>query len=150
MGKDQSKILILCRANSCRSLMAAAFLERIDPNLIVRSAGTNPIDYIHPLTIKVLKEIDIDVSQRRPIDVRNYLDEPWDYLITVCDVAKEECPAFMGAVNQRLYYRFVDLLDFSDKEPKLLELFRQVRDNIDMEMKDFYDDFIKGFDEVKI
>jgi arsenate reductase len=141
------KILILCRANSCRSQMAAAFLERIDPALFVRSAGTDPIEHVHPLTIKVLKELEIDISHRKPVDISVYLHESWDFLITVCDVAKEECPAFHGDVKQRIYYRFVDPLDFSDKEPKLHHLFREVRDNIETEMKDFYEDFIQRSNE---
>lgn len=141
-SRRAQKILILCRANSCRSQMAAAFLERLDSALLIRSAGTNPVTEVHPLTIKVMKEAGIDISDREPVDIRKYIDEPWDFLITVCDVAKNECPTFHGKVERKIYYRFVDPLEFAVNQQRRSDIFRNVRDDIEFEMEEFYEMFI--------
>ena len=90
------KILILCTGNSCRSQMAQGWLQSFDKNLIVCSAGTNPADEVNPLAIKTMKNSGIDISSHTPKPVDQYLDEPWDYVITVCGDANENCPIFRG------------------------------------------------------
>ena len=93
------RILIICKANSCRSQMAESFLKKIDPELMVVSAGTEPADSIHPLTVKAMSEIDIDISQSITTDIRKLTFEDWDFVITVCDIAKESGPVFLGNVK---------------------------------------------------
>ena len=138
------KILILCTGNSCRSQMAEGFLKHFDPNLYVRSAGTNPSDKIHPLAVKVMSEIGIDISDGRPENVRQYLNATWDYVITVCDNAKETCPVFPGRVKRRLHIGFDDPADASGTEEEVLAVFRRVRDEIQEDFQNFYKQYIKN------
>src|SRR5512133_524392 len=97
------KVLILCTGNSCRSQIAHGFLQSFDKNITVRSAGTEPANQINPIAIKVMKEANVDISHNTPKSVDQYLDEKWDYVITVCDMANETCPAFLGKVSHRLH-----------------------------------------------
>ena len=102
------KILILCTGNSCRSQMAHGFLQSFDPNIMVRSAGTEPAKQVNQMAVKVMQEIGIDISHHTPKMVDQYLNEEWDYVITVCDHANETCPAFFGKVKHRLHIGFED------------------------------------------
>src|SRR5665811_60 len=102
------KILILCTGNSCRSQMAQGFLQSFDGNLTVCSAGTDPTQNINEKAVEVMKEVDIDISHHKPKSVQIYLDEVWDYVITVCDDANETCPVFVGRVKHRLHMGFED------------------------------------------
>lgn len=101
-------ILILCTGNSCRSQIAEAWLKQINPSLNVFSAGTIPANEVHPLAIKVMKEAGIDISQNKPKSVDEFLDKDWDYVITVCDDAKENCPLFTGKAENIIHYSFED------------------------------------------
>jgi arsenate reductase len=96
-----TRILILCSGNSCRSQMVEGFLRYFDAQLYVRSAGTNPSGQIHPKAVQVMAELGIDISEGQPDHIDKYLDEEWDYVITVCDNAKEMCPIFMGKVKNQ-------------------------------------------------
>ena len=102
------KVLILCTGNSCRSQMAHGFLQSFDKNITVRSAGTEASGKLDANAVKAMAEIGIDISHHTSDSVDLYLDEEWDYLITVCDGAKESCPAFMGRVKHRLHIGFDD------------------------------------------
>ncbi|MCK9163493.1 MAG: arsenate reductase ArsC [Bacteroidales bacterium] len=101
-------ILILCTGNSCRSQMAEAWLKQINPSLNVSSAGTEPAKEVHPLAVKVMKEAGLDISSNKPKLVDEFLDKDWDYVITVCDNAKETCPFFTGNAKNFLHYSFED------------------------------------------
>ena len=138
------KILILCTGNSCRSQMAEGFLKHFDPKLHVRSAGTNPSDKIHSLAVKVMSEIGIDISDGRPENVDQYLDATWDYVITVCDNAKETCPVFLGKVKKRLHIGFEDPAEANGTEEEVLAVFRRVRDEIHEDFQNFYKKYIKN------
>ncbi len=143
MIQKSIKILVLCTANSCRSQMASAFLASFDSRLYVKSAGTAPALAVHPLTVKAMKEVGFDISKCTPTDVGKYVREPWDYLITVCDVAKYDCPTFVGSVGNKIHYRFDDPMAYAfDDGPKLFTLFQEVRNLIHEEMSDFYETFI--------
>ncbi|MBN2613586.1 MAG: arsenate reductase ArsC [Bacteroidales bacterium] len=124
------KVLILCTGNSCRSQMAHGFLQSFDKNLVVRSAGTEPAERVNPTTLIVMKEAGIDISNHTPAPVDKYLDEAWDYVITVCDHANETCPAFNGEVKQRLHYSFEDPAAVTGTEDYILDRFRKIRDQI--------------------
>ncbi len=100
----KKKILILCTGNSCRSQMAEGFLKSFDKNLEVFSAGTKPAEKVNPFAVKAMSEIGIDISKGVAENVDKYLSQSFDYVITVCDNAKETCPVFMGDVKHRLAY----------------------------------------------
>ncbi len=129
------KILILCTGNSCRSQMAHGFMQSFDKSLIVRSAGTQPSERVNPLAVEVMKEVGIDISSQKPKSVNEYLGESWDYVITVCDDAKESCPFFSGKVAHRLHIGFEDPSKVIGSEEFILSEFRRVRDLI---MDGFY------------
>jgi len=137
-------ILILCTGNSCRSQMAEGFLNSFDNNLHARSAGTNPSGQIHPKAVQVMSEVKIDISKGKPENVDKYLNEEWDYVITVCDNAKETCPIFPGIVKELLHIGFDDPADAIGSEEEILKVFRRVRDEI---KKDFYGFYIKNIKE---
>ncbi len=132
------KILILCTGNRCRSQMAQGILQNLDASLNVCSAGVKPAQEVHPLGVKVMAEIGIDISKHFPKHVNQYLNEPWDFVITVCGGAKETCPAFFGAVGERLHIGFDDPDAFKGTEEEMLPEFRRVRDEIKMKMEEFY------------
>lgn len=134
----QARILVLCTGNSCRSQMAEGFLKSFDPELTVYSAGTNPSSQVHPKAIQVMQEAGIDLSSVKPKKVDRFLDQAFDYVITVCDHAKETCPVFMGAVKHRLHIGFDDPAEAQGTEAEVLAVFRRVRDEIKQQFAVFY------------
>ena len=138
------RILILCTGNSCRSQMAEGFLKAWDPTLTVYSAGTLPADEVHPLAIRVMREVGIDISSGYPKDVEQFTDQAFDYVITVCDHARETCPVFTGRVKQRLHYGFEDPAEATGTEAEMLAVFRRVRDAIQMTFRKFYEEKIRN------
>lgn len=102
------KILILCTGNSCRSQMAHGFLQSFDKNLTVCSAGTEASGKLNQKAVEAMKEIGIDISHQTSDSVEKYLNDEWDYVITVCGGANEACPAFLGKVKHRLHIGFDD------------------------------------------
>ncbi|GAB4379347.1 MAG: arsenate reductase ArsC [Calditrichia bacterium] len=132
------RILILCTGNSCRSQMAEGFLKSFDDKLEVYSAGTFPSGQVHPKAIQVMKEIGIDISEGYPKDVDQFINQSFDYVITVCDNARETCPVFMGKVKEQLHIGFEDPAEASGSEEEVLAVFRRVRDEIKRDFYDFY------------
>ena len=132
------KILILCTGNSCRSQMAEGFLKSFDEELIVFSAGTHPSSKVHPKAVQVMQEVGIDISDAHPEDVAIYLQQSFDYVITVCDNAKETCPVFSGVVKEQLHIGFDDPADAEGTEEQVLDIFRRVRDEIKRDFLNFY------------
>lgn len=102
------KVLILCTGNSCRSQMAHGFLQSFDKKIEVYSAGTEASGKLNHKAVEVMKEIGIDISHHTSDSVEKYLADKWDYVITVCGGANENCPAFFGEVNHRLHIGFDD------------------------------------------
>lgn len=138
------KILILCTGNSCRSQMAQGFLQSFDYLLTVRSAGTNPAAAVHPLAVKTMLEVGIDISRNVPALVDDFLDSEWDYVITVCDNARESCPLFTGKVKHRLHMGFEDPAQARGTSDQVEAVFRKVRDQIKEEFFNFYKEKIKN------
>jgi len=136
--KQKNKILILCTGNSCRSQMAEGFLKSFDSELEVYSAGTKPAEKVNPKAIQVMKEVGIDISNNYPKDVAQFLNEPFDYVITVCDNAKETCPVFIGKVGKQLHIGFEDPANAIGTEEEIIAVFRKVRDEIKKEFEIFY------------
>ncbi len=134
------KILILCTGNSCRSQMAEGFLKFFDNNLQVVSAGTEPSGQVHPKAVQVMNEIGIDISDGKPKSVNEFLDESFDYVITVCGGAKETCPMFTGDVKHRLHIGFDDPAEAEGSEEFILFEFIRIRDEIERDFRKFYED----------
>ena len=137
------KVLILCTGNSCRSQMAHGFLQSFDPDLEVFSAGTKPAERVNPIAVKVMQEKGIDISGHTPHNVAEYLNDSWDYVITVCGGANESCPTFIGNVKQRLHIGFDDPSDAVGSEEFIMSEFRRVRDEIKDRFEQFYNDNLK-------
>jgi len=137
------KILILCTGNSCRSQMAHGFLQSFDKNLEVRSAGTEPAAKINPEAVRVMAEAGVDISHHTPKMVDQYLEDEWDYVITVCDNANEACPAFFGKVRHRLHIGFEDPSHATGTPEFIRSEYIRVRDEIKTAFYKLYTDNIK-------
>ncbi|GIV95682.1 MAG: arsenate reductase [Herpetosiphonaceae bacterium] len=128
------RVLILCTGNSARSQMAEGLLrnlagERID----VFSAGTRP-STVHPLAVRAMAERGIDISQQRSKHLNEFLDQPFDEVITVCDSAAESCPLFPGPAR-RIHWSFPDPAAAEGSEEERLAVFRHVRDAIESRLR---------------
>ena len=132
------KILVLCTGNSCRSQMAHGFLQSFDQNIEVFSAGIHPAEKVHPTAIRVMAEVGIDISHHTPKSVNHYLNESWDYVITVCGGANESCPMFTGEVRNRLHIGFDDPSEAIGTQEFINREFHRVRDEIKARFYDFY------------
>lgn len=132
------KILILCTGNSCRSQMAHGFLQSFDKAIQVFSAGTHPAKKVNAMAVEVMREAGIDISRHIPVNVRVYLHEAWDYVITVCGEANETCPAFPGKVGKRLHIGFNDPSEVRGTPELVKSEFIRVRDEIEKELAKFY------------
>jgi arsenate reductase len=120
--------------------MAEGFLKSIDENLEVFSAGTKPAERVNPFAVNAMQEIGIDISNGVSENVDKYLSQSFDYVITVCDNAKETCPVFIGNVKHQLHIGFDDPADAVGSEEEVMPFYRRVRDEI---KKDFYDFYLK-------
>jgi len=136
------KVLILCTGNSCRSQMAQGFLQSFDKRNLVYSAGTFPASNVNPNAIRVMDEVGIDISGNTPKNVDQYLNDEWDYVITVCDDAKETCPLFPGKVKYRLHMGFEDPSNTTGSEDFVMSEFRRIRDEIKSVFYEFYNNFL--------
>ena len=143
MKQTQERILILCTGNSCRSQMAEGFLKNLDPALRVFSAGTDPASLVSSRAIRVMKEIGIDISGGYPKSVDQFTGEPFDYVITVCDHAKETCPVFSGKVKHLLHIGFDDPAQATGSEEEILAEFRKIRDEIKKQFHELYHSTLK-------
>ena len=133
-------ILILCTGNSCRSHIGEGILRAALGELAnVQSAGSNPVGYVHPLAVKVMAEIGIDISEHHSKHLRDFLESPVNTVITVCGNADQACPIFPGQLN-RHHWPFFDPAKATGSEEEILKCFRQVRD----EMKKVFEAYAAG------
>lgn len=123
--------------------MAHGFLQSFDKRLDVHSAGTFPGPEVNPKAIKVMAEEGIDLSGNTPKSVDKYLNDSWDYVITVCDDANETCPFFPGKVGHRLHIGFDDPSKSSGSNDFIMSEFRRVRDEIKSQFYNLYINKIK-------
>jgi arsenate reductase (thioredoxin) len=127
---NKPTVLILCTGNSCRSHMAEGILRAAAGDFLdVQSAGSNPAGFVHPLAIKVMAEIGIDISRHRSKHLNEFMARELETVITVCDNANGACPVFPGQVN-RHHWGFADPAHASGTEQEQLNEFRRVRDEI--------------------
>lgn len=123
-------VLILCTGNSCRSHMAEGILRKVGGDVLnVQSAGSNPSGFVHPLAVKVMAEIGINISLHRSKHLNEFLNQPVETVITVCDNANQACPVLPGQVN-RHHWPFYDPVHATGTEEEKLVEFRRVRDDI--------------------
>lgn len=134
------RILILCTGNSCRSQMAHGFLQSFDHRLTVCSAGTQASGKLNPDAVKAMAEAGVDISQHTSDPVEKYAADEWDYVITVCKGANENCPAFSGKVKRRLHLGFDDPSNVSGTPEFIQSEFRRVREEIRLTFRRFYID----------
>ena len=132
----KKRVLILCTGNSARSQMAEGLLEHdAGDRFEVESAGTRP-GHVRPEAIDVMKELGIDISGHRSKHVDEFQDQSFDFVLTVCDNAKENCPVFPGH-SRRFHQGFEDPAALQGTEEERLALFRRVRDEIRDYLKTF-------------
>ena len=130
MKTNNPKLLILCTGNSCRSQMAEGILKSIAGKLFeIYSAGSNPARQIHPYAIRVMSEIEINISSNKPKPLEQFMDTDINTVITVCDKAKESCPVFPSAIH-RYHWSFNDPDKAVGSEEQVLDEFRNIRDQI--------------------
>ena len=128
--KTKPLVLILCTGNSCRSHIAEGILRAKVGDLVsVQSAGSKPAGFVHPLAIKAMAEIGVDISGHRSKHLNEFLRQPVHTVITVCGKADQVCPVFPGQVN-RHHWLFDDPAPATGGEAEQLEVFRRVRDEI--------------------
>ena len=137
MRKNISKkrIIVICTGNSIRSQIAEGFLKKYRSTWEIRSAGTNPIG-LNPITVNVMMEKGIDISNQKSKSLDQFKNSKFDYVITVCDNAKESCPLFPG--NAKLiHWNFEDPADVEGGMNEKLFAFRKVRDKIEEKVIEF-------------
>jgi len=133
---SRQKILILCTGNSARSQMAEGLLRHdAGDRFTVESAGTKP-GLVRPEAIAVMREIGIDIASHRSKHVEEFAGQDFDYVLTVCDNAKESCPVFFGKAT-RLHHSFQDPAAVEGSEQHRLAAFRQVRDELRSYLRSF-------------
>ena len=135
----KKRVLFLCTGNSCRSQMAEGWLRRLgEDQFDVGSAGTHPVG-LNPYAVAVMKEAGVDISNHVSERVDPYLDQQFDYVITVCDRAQETCPIFPGA-SSMLHWSFEDPAKAKGTYDQQLVVFRKIRDEIVERIRHFIKD----------
>ncbi|OFW08357.1 MAG: protein-tyrosine-phosphatase [Acidobacteria bacterium RIFCSPLOWO2_02_FULL_59_13] len=123
------KVLFLCTGNSCRSQMAEGLLRHMGGAVIqAASAGTTPRP-VHPDAIRCMQEIGIDISAQQSKSLAPFLQQQFDYVVTVCDRARQSCPVF-PVPSESLHWSIPDPAEAQGSEAERLEIFRQVRDDL--------------------
>ena len=129
MSKEKLEVLFICTGNSCRSQMAEGLVTHdLGDCVQAFSAGLMP-SRVHSKAIRVMKEIGIDISHHRSKHFKEFEGQPFDYVITLCDEAREACPVFPGATQQH-HISFMDPVIAEGLEDQILAVFRKVRDDI--------------------
>lgn len=128
-GNHPLRILVICTGNRARSQMAQGWLRHLGGNDVeVESAGTEPKG-VHPIAVRVMAEVGVDLSAHTSDPVDHYVDQHFDLVITVCDSAREQCPIFPGA--GRVLHRSFEDPDYPQmSESELTDVFRRIRDDI--------------------
>ncbi len=118
--------------------MAEGLLKSFDSKLEVHSAGTNPAKCVHPIAVLVMSEIDIDLTNNYPKLLDEFINQTFDYVITVCGNAKENCPMFIRKVGKQLHIGFEDPAEATGTEEEIVNVFRKIRNEIRTRFYEFY------------
>ena len=135
---NKQRVLFLCTGNSARSQMAEALLRKYGGDIFeAHSAGLSPKG-VNPLTVRAMDEVGIDISNQTSKDINIYLGKTrFQYLITLCDDADENCPTSLPGINARMHWSFEDPARQEGTEEEKLAKFREVRDLIEQKIKDW-------------
>ena len=129
-NQAKKRVLFLCTGNSCRSQMAEGLVNHfLGDRWQAVSAGSQPSGYVHPLSIRVMAELGIDISTHRSKSVAEFRNDALDLVITVCDSAAENCPLWLGK-EKVVHIGFVDPAEAEGSIDEKLLIFREVRDQI--------------------
>ena len=132
----KKRVLILCTGNSCRSQMAEGFWRHYGGDeWEVFSAGLVPVG-VNPFAIRVMKELGIDISEQSSDPIDDFVDQPFDLVITVCGNADNHCPVFAGG-GEKLHWPFADPVNAAGSKEEISEAFRHVRDKIKAKVSDY-------------
>jgi arsenate reductase (thioredoxin) len=133
---DKKRVLILCTGNSARSQMAEGLLREIGGGRFeVFSAGTHPSS-VRAEAVEAMREVGVDIGGQRSKSVDEFAGREFDYVITVCDNAREECPAFPGR-TERVHWSFDDPAQAAGEWPERLAVFRRVREEIAARLREW-------------
>ena len=142
--KTKYKVLFLCTGNQARSQMAEALLEaRAGGDFDITSAGSDPKPKVHPLAVRVLSENGIDISSVSPKDVALFAQVAFDYVITLCDNARDVCPLFPGE-GEKIHWSIPDPAAATGTDEEMLDAFRAARDDIDRRIELFVSEIQLG------
>lgn len=138
------RYLIVCTGNFCRSQMAEGWMRELGKGRVEAfSAGSKPKGGVHPMAVEVMNDRGIDLTQNTSNHIDEYINEPFDCVLTVCDSAKEACPVLPGA-KRVVHYSFEDPDHPNDPNEDVATCFRRVRDQIGDWVKAFLEDEFKG------
>ncbi len=143
------KILVLCTGNSCRSQMAEGWLRSWDKKMTVVSAGTEPAERVSGMAVEVMAEAGVDIGEARPKNVREYISESWDFVVTVCGEAAERCPTFEGKVDCRIHIGVDDPAKAEGTEEFVRSEFRRIREELRRRLAEFYVRDVQGRDGLR-
>jgi arsenate reductase len=130
------QVLVLCTGNTARTQMAEALFRKVGVDLVDAVSAGLEATFVHPLAVRVMAEQNIDISAYRSKSYVEFADRAFDYVITVCDKAAEACPTFPGR-GRRLHWSFRDPLTATGTEEQRLSAFREVRDAIEKQIRDW-------------
>lgn len=144
----KKRVLILCTANSARSQMAEGLLRHdAGDRFEIESAGSRA-SFVRPEAIAVMREIGIDISSHRSKDVREFAGQQFDFVLTVCDNGKENCPVFTGPAL-RIHEAFEDPATVEGSERERLAAFRRVRDQLRSYLRSFAAERTRTYERVR-
>ena len=133
---NKKRVLFLCTGNSCRSQMAEGFLRHMAGDRFeVFSAGVKPTQ-VNPLAIKVMAEVDVDISKHRSKSAMEFIGQQFDYMITVCDNAKQTCPIFPGGY-EKIHWDLKDPAEAQGSETERMVVFREIRNEIRQKIEEW-------------
>lgn len=131
------RVLILCTGNSCRSQMAEGLWAKLGKGeWESHSAGSRPSGYVHPLAIRAMGEVGLDIEANRSKSVQEFEGQPFDLVVTVCGNAKDSCPVFLSA-HTVFHWPFDDPADATGTDDEKMGMFRRVRDEIQAKITEF-------------
>jgi len=133
---NKQRVLFLCTHNSARSQMAEGFLRSLAGDRFEAASAGTQATRVHPLAMRAMADVGVDLSGHTSKIVDEFVEQPWDYVITVCDAANESCPVFPKK-SSRLHWSFEDPSRATGSDDQRLEVFRRVRDQIKRRIADW-------------
>jgi len=137
MTDQPVRVLFLCTENSCRSPMAEGLARTMGKGRVIASSAGVRLAPVHPFAVRAMREAGIDISTHRPRHLSKITNQPFDWVITVCDRIKEDCPTWPGA-REVTHWAFADPAQATGTEEERLVIFRRVRDEISRRIQMFF------------